>query len=125
MLHLGCSGREFESHHLYLYKLKKIITDAETLLMVGATSLMVIPKIIPGVTTLFAYSKYSQTEAGRANTSRGANMDGASEIMADFKYNFTKEMSARLQLAQVDLDSEKAGWDDNITIGKLYLIYSF
>lgn len=92
---------------------------------VGATSLMVIPKIIPGVTTLFAYSKYSQTEAGRANTSRGANMDGASEIMADFKYNFTKEMSARLQLAQVDLDSEKAGWDDNITIGKLYLIYSF
>jgi imipenem/basic amino acid-specific outer membrane pore len=92
---------------------------------VSSTSLMVIPKLIPGVGTLFAVSKYSQTEAGKTNTSRGANMDGAVEIMADLKYNITKELSTRLQLAQVDFDSTTAGVDDKLTIGKLYLNYKF
>jgi imipenem/basic amino acid-specific outer membrane pore len=91
----------------------------------SSTSLMVIPKIIPGVFTLFAYSSYSQTDAGIANASRGANMDGASEIMADLRYNITKEFTTRLQLAHVDLDSETAGSDDKVTIGKLYLTYKF
>lgn len=92
---------------------------------VSSTSLMVIPKLIPGVGTLFAVSKYSQTESGKTNTSRGANMDGAIEIMADLKYNFTKELSTRLQLAQVDFDSTTPDVDDKLTIGKLYLTYKF
>lgn len=92
---------------------------------VSSTSLMIIPKLIPGVGTLFAFSKYAQTDAGKANTSRGANMDGATELQVDLKYNFTKELSTRLQLAQVDLDSEVPGQDDKLTIGKLDLIYSF
>ena len=92
---------------------------------VSSTSVMVIPKLIPGVFTLFAYSRYSQTDAGQANTSRGANMDGATEIQADIRYKITKELSTRLQLAQVDLDSETAGVDDKMTVGKLYLTYKF
>lgn len=92
---------------------------------VSSTSVMVIPKLIPGVFTLFAYSRYSQTDAGQANTSRGANMDGASEIQADLRYKFTKDFSGRLQLAQVDYDSETAGVDDKMTVGKLYLTYKF
>lgn len=92
---------------------------------VSSTSLMVIPKLIPDVFTLFAISKYSQTEAGKLNTSRGANMDGAIEVMADLKYNFTKELAGRLQVAEIDFDSEKANTDDKMTIGKLYLTYSF
>lgn len=92
---------------------------------VSSTSVMVIPKLIPGVFSLFAYSKYSQTDAGQANTSRGVNMDGASEIQADLRYKFNKEFSARLQLAQVDLDSQTAGVDDKLTLGKLYLNYKF
>lgn len=91
----------------------------------SSTSLMVIPKLIPNVFTLFAISKYSQTEKGKINTSRGADMDGAVEIMADLKYNLTKEFTARLQVAQIDFDSEKANTDDKMTIGKLYLTYKF
>jgi hypothetical protein len=91
---------------------------------VSSTSLMVIPKVIPNVFTLFAVSKYSQTEAGKLNTSRGANMDGAIEIMADFKYNITKELSTRLQVAEIDFDSETKA-DDKMTIGKLYVTYKF
>jgi len=92
---------------------------------VSSTSVMVIPKLIPKVFTLFAISKYSQTEEGKLNTSRGANMDGALEIQADLRYKFNKKFSARLQLAQVDLDSETASSDDKITLGKLYLNYKF
>lgn len=94
----------------------------------SSTSVMLIPKLIPGVFSLFAYSKYSQTDAGIANTSRGANMDGASEIQADLRYKFGgafKGLSTRLQLALVDLDSETSGSDDKLTIGKLYLNYKF
>jgi imipenem/basic amino acid-specific outer membrane pore len=91
----------------------------------SSTSLMLIPKLIPDVFTLFAISKYSQTEQGKINTSRGADMDGAVEIMADLKYNLTKELTARLQVAEIDFDSEKANTDDKMTIGKLYLTYSF
>jgi imipenem/basic amino acid-specific outer membrane pore len=92
---------------------------------VSSTSLMVIPTLIPGVKTLFAVSKYSQTEAGKVNTSRGANMDGAIEVMADLNYNITKELSTRLQVAQIDFDSTTPGVDDKLTIGKLYLTYKF
>jgi imipenem/basic amino acid-specific outer membrane pore len=91
----------------------------------SSTSLMLIPKLIPDVFTLFAISKYSQTEQGKKNTSRGADMDGAIEIMADLRYNLTKELTARLQVAEIDFDSEKANTDDKMTIGKLYLTYKF
>lgn len=94
---------------------------------VSSTSLMVIPKLIPGVFTLFAYSKYSQSDKGQANSSRGNIMDGASEIHADLRYKFGgafKGLSARLQVALVDYDNP-ADADDQMTIGKLYLNYKF
>ncbi len=91
----------------------------------SSTSLMVIPKLIPGVFSLFAYSRYSQTDKGIANASRGGNMDGASEIQADLRYKITKGLSTRLQLGFVDLDSPTPGSDDKLTIGKLYLTYKF
>lgn len=94
---------------------------------VSSTSVMVIPKLIPGVFTLFAYSRYSQTDEGQANVSRGAYMDGASEMQADFRYKFGgsfKGLSTRLQIAQVDYNNP-ADADDKMTVGKLYLNYNF
>jgi hypothetical protein len=91
----------------------------------SSTSLMLIPKLIPHVFTLFAYSRYSQTDKGIANTSRGANMDGASEIQADLRYKITKDFSTRLQIAHVDLDSPTPSQKDTLAIGKLSLIYKF
>jgi len=88
----------------------------------SSVSLMVIPKLIPNVFTLFAFSSYSQTDRGQAVS--GVNMDGATEIQADIRYKITKEFNVRLQLAQVDLDNSTIG-DDKMSIGKLYLTYKF
>ncbi len=94
---------------------------------VSSTSIMLVPKLIPGVFTLFAYSRYSQTDKGQANVSRGAYMDGASEIQADIRYKFNgafKGLSTRLQVARVDYDNP-ADPDDKMTVAKLYLNYKF
>lgn len=93
----------------------------------SSTSVMVIPKLIPGIFSLFAYSSYSQSDAGIANSSRGNNMDGASEFQADLRYKFTGEadgLTARLQLGYVNFDDSSVA-DDTLTISKLYLIYKF
>lgn len=94
---------------------------------VSTVSAMVIPKIIPGVFSLFTVSKYSQTDKGIANTTTGNNLDGALEIQADLRYKFSKNFSGRLQVAQVDYNGHTAasGSDDKMTIGKMYLTYKF
>lgn len=89
----------------------------------SSVSVMVIPKLIPNVFTLFAYSKYSQTDKGQ--TVSGVDMDGASEIQADLRYKINKSFSTRLQLAQINLDDSNGGTDGDMTIGKLYLTYKF
>lgn len=93
----------------------------------SSISAMVIPKLIPSVFTLFAYSRYSQTDEGIANGTRGHNMDGASEIQADLRYKFTgafKGLSTRLQVSQIDFDDERVN-DDKLTTARLYLNYKF
>ena len=94
---------------------------------VSSTSILLIPKLIPGVVNLFSFSKYSQSEKGILNTTRGHNMDGASEIQADLRYKFSgvlKGFTTRLQVAQINLD-KPADVDDKMTVAKLYLNYRF
>ena len=90
----------------------------------NSTSLLVIPKLIPGVKTLFSYAKYSQSAAGQ--TVSNHNLDGASEIQADFRYKFKgalKGLSARLQLALIDYDLGTD--DDKLTTSRIYLNFKF
>lgn len=90
----------------------------------NATSLLIIPKLIPGVKTLFSYAKYSQSQKGQ--TASGHNLDGASEIQADFRYSFDgafKGLSARLQVALIDYDLGTS--DDKLTTSRVYLNYKF
>lgn len=115
---LGCFGHV---PHFFKYNGAQMFTDWYYSGM-SSTSLVVIPKIIPNVFTLFTISKYSQTNKGQQIS--GFNYDGATEIQADLRYNITKEFNARLQLAQVDMDNDALG-DDKMTIGKLYLTYKF
>lgn len=113
--------------HFFKYNGAQMFTDW-TYSGMSSTSLVVIPKIIPNVFTLFAFSSYAQTDKGISNTSglggTGVNYDGAYEIQADLRYKITKAFNARLQLAQVDMDNSTLG-DDKMTIGKLYLTYKF
>lgn len=108
--------------HFFKYNGGQMFTD-NIYAGMSSTSVMLIPKLIPNVFTLFAYSKYSQTDKGQIVS--GVDMDGASEIQADLRYNFTKNFSSRLQLAQVSLDDSNGGADQDMTIGKLYLTYKF
>lgn len=108
--------------HFFKYNGGQMFTD-NIFAGQSSVSVMVIPKLIPGVFSLFAYSKYSQTDEGQAVS--GVDMDGASEIQADLRYKITKNFSARLQLAQIDLDDSNGGSDQDMTIGKLYLTYKF
>ncbi len=110
--------------HFFKYNGGQMFTD-NIYAGMTSTSLMVIPKIIPNVFTLFAFSSYSQSEKGQIVS--GTNMDGASEIQADLRYKFKGALdglSARLQLAHVDLDLP-ANDDDTMDIAKLYLTYKF
>ncbi len=118
---LGALGH---TPHFFKYNGGQMFTD-NIYAGMTSTSLMVIPKIIPNVFTLFAFSSYSQSEKGQ--TVSGTNMDGASEIQADLRYKFKGALdglSARLQLAHVDLDLP-ANNDDTMDIAKLYLTYKF
>ncbi|TLP36911.1 OprD family outer membrane porin [Arcobacter arenosus] len=117
---LGALGH---TPHFFKYNGGQMFTDN---IYAGQSSIsaMVIPKLIPGVFTLFAYSRYSQTDKGQVVS--GVDMDGASEIQADLRYKITKDLSARLQLAHVELDDSNAtGNDDTMNIAKLYLTYKF
>ncbi len=117
---LGALGH---TPHFFKYNGGQMFTDN---IYAGQSSIsaMVIPKLIPGVFTLFAYSRYSQSDKGQVVS--GVDMDGASEIQADLRYKITKDLSARLQLAHVDLDDSNAtGNDDTMNIAKLYLTYKF
>lgn len=91
-----------------------------------AISLLVIPKLgIPRVKTLFSYAKYSQSDVGIAKS--GHDMDGASELQADVRYEFggaLKGLSARLQLAFIDYDDNSVS-DDKLTTSRIYLSYKF
>jgi len=110
--------------HFFKYNGGQMFTD-NIYAGMTSTSLMVIPKIIPNVFTLFAFSSYSQTDKGQTISNK--NMDGASEIQADLRYKFKGALdglSARLQLAHVDLDLP-ANNDDTMDIAKLYLTYKF
>lgn len=92
-----------------------------------STSLMVIPKLIPGVFSLFAYSTYSQSDAGIANSSvatSSSNMDGASELQADLRYKFADGLSTRLTIAALEYDTPNAT-DSSVTKTSLYLNYAF
>ena len=108
--------------HFFKYNGGQMMTD-NIYAGQSSVSLMVIPKLIPNVFTLFAVSSYSQTEQGK--TVSGVDMDGATEIQADLRYKFNKEFSTRLQLAQVDLDTPASGDDEKMSIAKLYLTYKF
>jgi imipenem/basic amino acid-specific outer membrane pore len=115
---IGCFGHV---PHFFKYNGAQMFTDW-FYSGVSSTSLTIIPKIIPNVFTLFAISSYSQTNEGKLVSN--VDMDGATEIQADIRYNITKDFNARLQLAQVDLDNNTLG-DDKMSIGKLYLTYKF
>lgn len=108
--------------HFFKYNGGQMFTD-NIYAGMSSVSVMLIPKLIPNVFTLFAYSKYSQSDKGQAVS--GVDMDGASEIQADLRYKINKDFSARLQLAQVNLDDSNGGSDQDMTIGKLYLTYKF
>ncbi len=117
---LGALGH---TPHFFKYNGGQMFTDN---IYAGQSSIsaMLIPKLIPGVFSLFAYSHYSQTDEGQAVS--GVDMDGASEIQADLRYKIAKELSARLQLSHIKLDDNNAsGNDDTMNIAKLYLTYKF
>lgn len=91
-----------------------------------AVSLLVIPNFgIKGVKTLFSYASYSQSDTGKAIS--GHDMDGASELQADLRYEFSgafKGLSARLQTAFIDYDDESVQ-EDELTVTRIYLNYKF
>ncbi len=118
--------------HFFKYNGGEMFTD-NFFAGLSATSILVIPNFkIPGVKTLFSYALYSQSNKGIENSSSFSttgthNMDGASELQVDIRYQFSgrlKGFSTRLQLAYIDYDNESVKDDDLIT-SRIYLSYKF
>lgn len=108
--------------HFFKYNGGQMFTDYIYAGMTS-TSLLLVPDFgIAGFKALLSYSAYSQSDAGQ--TVSGHDMDGASEIQADLRYNFGNGFSTRYQIAMIDYDVASAS-DSELTTSRLYLNYKF
>lgn len=80
---------------------------------------------VAGLKTSLSYAKYKQSAAGISNSV--TNMDGASELGLDIKYDMprVKGLSARLGLAKVDYSLDNPALDDKMDYARLHLNYKF